>query len=537
MKGQVKTYIALIFVVVAIFTGFYIGSVKTERKYSMRYNPDAPASLLFQYKLDTIGQLILNQYVDEIDNDSIMDRVFSSMLSSLDPHSTYISRKELNDEIATLRGNFEGVGIVVRMINDTVRAAQVISGGPSDKAGVQAGDCILSVDGIKLSGVKMSNDDVVAHLRGPRKSVADLKIKRAYETGPRLLKVIRDVIQTPSLSFSSMIDKETGYIHLTRFSESTYPEFRKAVIDLKAQGMKRMVLDLRGNGGGLLSTAIAICDDLLPGKELIVYTQGAHQKREEEHSKPGGLFSTGELIVMIDEYSASASEIVAGAIQDNDRGLIVGRRSFGKGLVQQQVALPDGSAMLLTVARYYTPSGRCIQRPYDKGTDKYYEEYIQQILNGYTNDSLLSKVTDPTPYHTSKGRVVYGGGGIYPDHTISYQKDTNIIYFNQLISSGAIDEYVVNLVSYTGHKIKKSYRTPEEFIRLFKVTDNDLEAVYRKASSKGVARNNKSIAAYKEQIRSRIKAEIGEMLYSNATFYEVLLWTDTDIKEAMSLFK
>ena len=307
--------------------------------------------------------------------------------------------------------------------------------------------------------------------------------------------------------------------------------------ELKAKGMERLVLDLRDNSGGLLSAALGICDELLPDRELIVYTQGAHQRRQEEHSSRGGLFCKGELIVMIDEYSASASEIVAGAVQDNDRGLIVGRRSFGKGLVQQRFPLPDRSAIQLTTSRYYTPSGRCIQRPYNKGTDEYYADFAQNIIDEYDGDSTLYKINDSTPYYTAKGRTVYGGGGIYPDHTIHYKSDENVVYYNRLLNKGLLSDYIFDYVSYKGSTIKQKHPTEESFLKNYTVSDAMLEQLFANAEKKGIARDAKGIARYREEIRTRIKAGIGDMLYSNNAFYYLLLPYDPELKEALSLMK
>lgn len=507
-----------------------LSAVKKTRIDALNYNS------INDSKLGAIWNLVDNNYVDPLDSDSVMDKIYAAVLSALDPHSNYLPRDIYAKEQETLRGNFEGVGIVIRMTNDTVCAAQIIPDGPSEHAGLQACDRILSVDGIRVSGVKMPTDSVIAKLRGPRKSIADLTIYRVSDKRTYNIKVVRDIIKTPSLTYSGMLDKQTGYIRLSRFGETTYDEFRDAILQLKKKGMKRMLLDLRDNGGGTLSSAIDICDELLPGNELIVYTEGRHQRRRNAHSTPGGLFAKGELIVMIDEFSASASEIVAGAIQDNDRGTIVGRRSFGKGLVQQQFPLPDRSAVQLTIARYYTPSGRCIQRPYNKGTDEYYSEFVQHVIDEYNNDSILSQVTDSTPYYTSEGRVVYGGGGILPDHIIHLKADTNIIYYTQLLNKGIISNYVFDLVSKNGASIKECYGNENGFLAKYKVDDKMMQNLFELADKSGIERNNKSINKFKEEIRTRIKAEIGDMLYGTNSFYKLLLPYDPEIKEALQIF-
>ena len=324
----------------ALVVGIYIGYA-TER--GSRTAGSNSSNSISDYKLNAIWELVDRHYVDPLDGDSVMDKVYAAILSTLDPHSIYLSQQMLKRENEMLRGNFEGVGIVIRMRNDTVCASQIIPGGPSEQAGVLAGDRILRVDGKDISGVGISSDSAVTLLRGRRKSVADLLVYRPSENKTHTIKVVRNIISTPSLTYSGMLDASTGYIRLGRFGETTYEEFCDAVKELKSKGMKRMLLDLRGNSGGLLSAAVGICDELLPGKEMIVYTEGTHDRRKETHSSPGGLFCKGDLTVIIDEYSASASEIVSGAVQDNDRGTIVGRRSFGKGATAVPTARQERS--------------------------------------------------------------------------------------------------------------------------------------------------------------------------------------------------
>ena len=485
-------------------------------------------------KLNAIWSIVDRKYVDQIEGDSVMDRVYAALLSTLDPHSVYLPREVLDRENESLMGRFEGVGVAIRVIRDSVCAYQVVPGGPSEKAGVLAGDRILSVNGLPLSGVSMTADSAVTLLRGPRKSTAALQIMRPGERKPRQINVVRGVIHTPSIPYSGMIDKTTGYVRIDRFSENTYDEFRTAVTALNEKGMKRLVLDLRDNGGGLMSAAQGICDELLPGREMIVYTEGAHQRREVSRSSNGGLFCRGELIVLLNEFSASASEIVAGAVQDNDRGVVMGRRSFGKGLVQQQFPLSDGSALQLTIARYYTPSGRCIQRPYDKGTDEYYSDFVSRIIDEQTADSLLAAVTDSTPYHTSMGRTVYAGGGIMPDYIIRYKSDENVVYYNKLLNKGIVGDYVFDYVSANGAAIRASYATPEDFLSKYRVDDAMMQQLFERAGKAGIARDDKCISRYREEIRARVKAHIGEMLYSSGLFYAVQLPFDPEVKEALS---
>ena len=514
--------------------GCLIGTLATIQAFK-KQQTDITEYIGGNTKLNAIWRLVELNYVDRIDNDSVMDRVYATMLATLDPHSCYLSGKDLASENETLQGRFEGVGLMFRIVNDTVCAVQILPDSPSEKAGLLPADRIIEIDGRNVAGVKINTDSVVAMLRGPRKSTVDVTIRRYGDAKPRTVTITRNYIPTNSLTYSGMIDRTTGYIRLERFAETSYDEFCEAVTKLKEKGMKRLVLDLRDNGGGMLHTALDICDELLPGRELIFYDEGAHQRRKEFHSKPGGLFCKGEVIVMINEFSASASEIVAGAIQDNDRGIIVGRRSFGKGLVQQQFSLPDRSAVRITTSRYYTPSGRCIQRPYDRGTDEYYADFIQQIIDEYKGDSLLSNINDSTPYYTAKGRIVYGGGGIYPDHTIHYKTDSNIVYYNQLINNFIINDYALDIVTYEGQSIKTKYPDEQSFIRSYTVSDAMLNTVFERADKAGIKRDPVCIKRYKNEIRSRIKASIGSMLYSESTFYAIQLPYDPELKEALGV--
>lgn len=536
MKIEIKKGTIILIAVVSMGVGTVIGTLASLTAFNRQMEGMFAINGFNSQKLNAIWNIVESHYVDRIESDTVTDHLYAAMLNTLDPHSIYLTRKDLARENEMLRGNFEGVGIMLRMRNDTVCTTNIVEGGPAERAGLLAGDRILKVDGEAVSGVKMASDSVVARLRGRRKSVTEVEIMRMSEGKPRTVKIVRDVITTPSVNYSGMIDKETGYIRLSRFGESTYDEFCNATAELKGKGMRRMVLDLRGNGGGALSSAIGICDELLPGRELIVYTKGAHQRKKEYHSKPGGLFSEGELIVMIDEFSASASEIVSGAIQDNDRGKVVGRRTFGKGLVQQQFELPDRTAVLLTIARYYTPSGRCIQRPYGDGTDEYYADFARQVMDEYGEEGGLAAIKDSTPYYTSKGRIVYGGGGIMPDHTIHIKTDTNIVYYNQLVNRGIMNDYIFDYVSRNNNNIKNRYKTADEFFDKFNVGNDMLQGLFTLGEEKGVTKNAVSINKYREEIRSHIKAGIGEMLYSSEVYYKTILPYDPEIKEAMGEF-
>ncbi len=486
-------------------------------------------------KLDDIWFTVHENYVDSVD-DSIAGRIYAAMLTSLDPHSCYVSAEDMRKESSSLKGQFGGVGMALRMFDDTVRVGQVYPNQPAAAAGLRPADCLLAVDDTVVAGVKRSVDDVVSMVRGPKGSKVKLTVKRPGVAKPMTMVVRRATIPIPSVVYKGMLDETTGYVKIVQFDAHTDKEFCDAIRLLRKQGMKRLVLDLRSNGGGLMDAAVNICDELLPGNELIVYTQGLHHSRRDVRSKPGGLFAQGEVMVLIDEFSASASEIVAGALQDNDRGIIVGRRSFGKGLVQQYFNLRDGSALRLTTSRYFTPSGRCIQRSYNKGTDEYYAEFIDQLYTDIDADTILMNITDSTPYYTQQGRVVYGGGGIYPDHLLPLKGDTNRYYFNKMANIGAFNGYAMELVARRGAMLLARYPKAGDFVAHFQVSDADLEGLFAFGTKQGVARQNASINQYRKEMHSLLKANIADILYGSEAFYRIYLWADEDLQKALKFF-
>ena len=526
-----KTSTILLLASITLALGILLGAVASRQNSQSKQ-----AGYISNNKLNEIWNMVSSQYVDDISNDSLQDKMFAAMLSSLDPHSRYMTAEEMRREEENLRGNFEGIGLTLRIINDTVCVGQVLPGSPSSSSPIAAGDQILTVDDTVVSGVKRSLDKTVNIIRGPRGSAVSLEVLHYGNPEPARVTIRRDVIKTHSVVFNDMIDSETGMIKISQFDNTTAKEFHNALRDLNKRGMKRLVLDLRGNGGGLLSAAISVCNELLPKNKLIVYTKGEHQRRSDIRSHSGGLFTEGELMVLIDEFSASASEIVAGAVQDNDRGIIAGRRSFGKGLVQTQFPLSDNSAILLTTSRYYTPSGRCIQRPYDKGTDKYYADFVEQVASEYDNDTTPTRIADSTPYKTSTGRIVYGGGGICPDYIISITTDSTLIYFNKLANKGLFVKRASEIVAAQGNAIKQKHSSASYFAKQFSVSNKDLEAIFDEGVRKGIARDDKSINAHRVEMMTLLKAHIAEMLYSSEAFIKVELDADKDFQDALRYF-
>ena len=392
-------------------------------------------------RLNNLLRIIDDQYVDTVNIDSLVEKAMPQILSELDPHSVYISAKDVQAVADDLKGSFSGVGIEFTIREDTIHIQNVIAGGPAESAGLLAGDKIVAVDGKNFTGKQVTNSEAMRRLKGPKNTKVKLGILRYGQKEVKNFVVTRDDIETKSIAAAYMIDEEVGYIRIKSFGEKTYYEFLTALAQLSQEGFSNLVIDLRDNVGGLMSSAIRIANEFLPAKRMIVYTEGRKMKREEYLSDGRGSYQKIPLVVLINEGSASASEIFAGAMQDNNRATIIGRRSFGKGLVQQQIEFSDHSMIRLTIARYYTPSGRCIQKPYVDGKDKSYEEdLVQRYLHGefFSQDSIQHK---GPAFHTSIGRTVYGGGGITPDIFIPEDTLNLTSYYKEAVMSGLVMQY------------------------------------------------------------------------------------------------
>ena len=435
MKSKFNTYLPILLALVLI-AGILIGNrltpVSTINSGGFHLN---------KYdKLSDVVNYIMKEYVDTLDKNKLTEEGINGILENLDPHSQYITAEQFHDVNDPLLGNFEGIGIQFRIEKDTIIVIQPIAGGPSEKAGLIAGDRIVRIDDTLVAGVKFSDTDAMKKLKGKKGTKVKVGIYRRGLSNLLDFMITRDVIPTYSIDISFMPETSIGYIKLSKFSATTYNEFKAAVTELKGKGMNKLILDLRDNAGGYLQAAIDISDEFLHKDKLIVYTIGKNQPKESFFASAKGNLEDNPVVILIDEGSASASEIVAGAIQDNDRGEIIGRRSFGKGLVQRQLDFPDGSALRLTVARYYTPTGRCIQKPYIKGNG--FEEYYSESYHRFTNGELEEKdsihFNDSLKYTTPGGKVLYGGGGIMPDVFIPVDKDPQLKYYNQLLQTGLI---------------------------------------------------------------------------------------------------
>jgi carboxyl-terminal processing protease len=484
-------------------------------------------------KLEEVLYYINKNYVDTVNSEQLMEKAISSMLESLDPHSNYFSAEQNKAQQESLDGAFEGVGVQFNIMNDTVMVINATSGGPSEKAGIRAGDRIVLVNQKKVAAIGITNEKVFKLLRGTKGTKVEIGIIRPGVPTLLNFKITRDVIETFSVDIAYMIAKETGYIKINQFGATTYEEFTDALHKLKNMGMKKLIIDLQGNPGGYLEAALKICDHFLKKGDLILYTEGEHSKTEKIYASSEGDFEEGKVVVLIDEFSASASEIVAGAIQDNDRGTIVGRRSFGKGLVQQMITLSDGSSLRLTIARYHTPSGRCIQRDYKEGVDAYYQDFAKRFNDGELMNADSAKFDPNLKYKTKKGRIVYGGGGIMPDVFVPMDQTKFSDGYLQLINSGLIIEFCFNYATNQKNQIIKSYPSANQFVEKYILNDDILNQYIQFYNQKTKTKIGILSNSEKGKIKTWLKALIGRNLYRDNAFYPILNKEDAIVLKAL----
>lgn len=489
-------------------------------------------------KLNMAASAIAQLYIDSVDEDKLVEDAIKGMLESLDPHSSYTNAEETKELNEPLQGNFSGIGISFNMVEDTLYIIQTVPGGPSEKVGILAGDRILAVNDTSIAGQKMKNSDIMKRLRGPKGTEVDVKILRAPDTIQ--FRITRDDIPIYSVDAAYMVDGNTGYIRLNKFAAETPEEVRKALTSLKKEGMKNLILDLTDNGGGYLQAAVEMLGEFIEPGALAVYTEGTNSPRSNNYAHPHGrnpLFDEGRLVVMLNQYSASASEITAGAIQDWDRGLIVGRRSFGKGLVQRPVILNDGSMIRLTVAHYYTPTGRDIQKHYEKGDKKAYNMDIEERFeNGELMHADSVKHIDSLKVNTLKnGRDIYGGGGIYPDSFVPLDTMEYTKYYRNIMAKGILNKFVIKYVDANRKDILKKYNTDSKFVEKFEVTPEMLASIRKMGEDEGVEFNEEEFRRSEPLFKMIIKALIGRDIYDNATYFKVVNRHDPIFKEALRL--
>ena len=486
-------------------------------------------------KLATTLYLIENFYVDTANTDKVTEDAIVAALKELDPHSAYISKKDVEKANEPLVGSFEGIGVTFQLIRDTITVISPTAGGPSEKVGIMAGDKFIKIDGEEAFGKKVDNEYVQKHLRGKKGTKVTVSVKRGSD--PELLdfEITRDKIPLNSINAAYMLNDQVGYIKLDRFAQESTLEFKEAFAKLQAQGMESLIFDLRGNTGGYLNTAIELVDQFINENKLIVFTEGIHSPRQEWRSTKAGLYTTGKMVVLIDEGSASASEIVSGAIQDHDRGVVIGRRSFGKGLVQRPFNLPDGSQIRLTTSRYHTPSGRCIQRPYENGVEDYAKEMNKRLEHGEYFHADSIHFPDSLKYKTDGGRTVYGGGGIMPDLFIPVDTAYNSKLYTNLVRKGALNRFTTDYGLRHRDEIKAQYGDFEHFNQDFIVGQDLVDGLKAAAKEAKVEWSEEQFKHSEKFLLLQMKALIARNVWETQQYYQVMSSVDPGIQKALEV--
>lgn len=464
---------------------------------------------------------IQRSYVDEVDADKLVEAAIEALLEELDPHSMYISSEEIREMNEPLEGNFEGIGVQFNIMRDTIVVVSPIAGGPSEKLGILSGDRIVMIEGENVAGVGIKNRDVMRLLKGKKGTQVTVGINRKNISGILDFTITRDKIPIYSVDAHYMATPEVGYIKVNRFAATTMDEFRKALKELNEQGMQDLILDLQGNGGGLLKAAVEMADEFLEGQKMIVYTEGRAYPRRDTKARVNGNFEKGRLVILIDEGSASASEIVSGAVQDWDRGLIIGRRSFGKGLVQRPIELPDSSVVRLTVQRYYTPSGRSIQKPYTEGVKAYKSEKLERFFKGELTSADSINLPDSLKYYTSRNRLVYGGGGIMPDIFVPLDTSAFSDFNTALIRKGVFNQFSLDYTENHRKALLKKFPKVSDFIEGFNMEEDITSSFFAFAEKEGVEFNKEEYDRSKQLIDNRLKALIARNLWNTSAYYQV----------------
>jgi carboxyl-terminal processing protease len=531
MNDRVKIFLPLL-LALAIAGGILIG-----RQMKL---PFAGGKTLFSFrqnessKINDIINYIDDSYVDTVNNRFLVETAIRSMLEKLDPHSTYIPAEQVRAYNEPLQGEFDGIGIEFHIQNDTIMVVAAVSGGPSEQLGIQSGDRIVKVDAKNVAGIGIRNEDVLKLLRGKSGTKVSVSVFRQGFDGLLDFSITRDKIPLTSVDAGYMINDEIGYIRIGQFAATTSEEYLNKFLTLKEKGMRKLILDLRDNPGGYLNTAIKIADEFLPDKKLVVYTKGKARPEEKYFATQRGFFEEGDVVVLIDEGSASASEIVAGALQDWDRATIVGRRSFGKGLVQEQSSLPDGSAIRLTIARYYTPTGRSIQRPYDEGYDNYMRDYADRVAHGELESADSIHFADSLKYTTPGGKTVYGGGGIMPDVFVPLDTSYLSQFYIEVVSKGILSQFAYDYVD-KNRTLLATFDNFKEFDSKFSVSEHLFADFVKYAVRQNVVTDEKAIRRSAEKIKVNLKALIARQFWKSDGYYPVINSADAVIKKAIDI--
>lgn len=487
-------------------------------------------------KLREVVELIDDSYVDKIEEEVLVQTAIDGMIKDLDPHTVYIPKKEFTQTVEVMNGNFEGIGIEFFIMSDTILVVSPIQGGPSARLGIMAGDKIITVDDSTIAGIGIQNKDVVKLLRGPKGSEVTLGIQRDGESELLDFTIVRDQIPIHSVDANFMVDDEIAYLKVNRFSQTTFEEFTEALTRLKKEGMQKLVLDLRGNSGGYLVIAVHMIDQILDGKKLIVYTEGRKVSRKEYRAEYPGVFEEGDLVVLVDEGSASASEILAGAVQDWDRGTIIGRRTFGKGLVQNQHMFSDSSAMRLTVAKYFTPLGRSIQKPYSEGRDEYNDEIYERYYHGEYTDKDSMKINDSLSFITPGGKIVYGGGGIIPDVFVSIDTTGSTQFYRRIIRKGILNQFAYYYYDkyrseFEGFNDVMTFKDDFKFHKKFRTE------FIQFSNKKGVPFNIAEYEESEDRIQLVIKANLAQQKWRTNGYFVVISEIDNTFKKGLEVLR
>ena len=500
---------------------------------TIRMGEDSPLR-----KLQIAEMAVSNLYVDSVNEDKLVEDGIRGMIEKLDPHSSYLTAKEVKEANEPLQGNFEGIGVQFNMVEDTLLVVQTVSNGPSERVGILAGDRIVSVNDTAIAGVKMSKEEIMRRLRGPKGTVAMLGIVRRGIQEKLTFKVVRDKIPVHSIDAAYMVRPQVGYIRIGNFGATTHDEFCESLKKLQKEGMLSLILDLQENGGGYLHAAVQVAEEFLQADDLIVYTSGRRIQRTEYKARGGGLFTKGKVIVLVDSYTASAAEIVSGAIQDHDRGIVVGRRTFGKGLVQRPIDLPDGSMLRLTVAHYYTPSGRCIQKPYEKGNKKdYSEDMLHRLKSGELMSADSVHFADSLKFYTLKEhRVVYGGGGIMPDEFVPLDTTRYTPFHRELAAKSVIIDANLRYVDQHRKSLQQDYKTFDDYCQRFEVPQRVIDGIMAEAEKKNIKPKDEAERQRTlPYLRLQLKALIARDLWGMNEYFYIMGEANDALTKALSL--